>query len=232
MIKAIFFIFYLFISLNALSLVPYKATYELIASTDLGSIKVGEAEFLLELSENKEYVFSSKAFTDSIWKTLYDYSRYEKSTGLIINNKLSGINYDLVEIEKNILAKNNKFFINQSKGYASFNNDLRWETSSENILDELSVYLELSRDLQKQPEKKEFNYQVIDEKGIKLVTFISQGNEKIKVKNMEIESIKFYSPELELFVNVSMNYNYIPLIIDRSISKNRFLLTLKEFVLL
>jgi|TARA_B110000858_G_C17621890_1_gene389373 hypothetical protein len=230
--KPYFSIFFLLISLNVHSLIPYKATYGLIASTDLGSIKVGEAEFLLELNENDEYFFSSKAFTDSIWKTLYDYSRYEKSTGIIIENKLSGRYYDLVEIEKNKLVKNNKILINQSNGFAIFNNDSRWESNSKNILDELSVYLELSSDLQKMPEKNEFNYQVIDEKGIKLVTFISQGKENITVENTEIKSIKFYSPELDLLVNVSKEYNYIPLVINRSISKNRFRLSLKEFTAL
>ena len=218
--KPYFSIFFLLISLNVHSLIPYKATYGLIASTDLGNIKVGEAEFLLELNENDEYFFSSKAFTD------------EKSTGIIIENKLSGRYYDLVEIEKNKLVKNNKILINKSKGFAIFNNDSRWESNSKNILDELSVYLALSNDLQKMPEKNEFNYQVIDEKGIKLVTFISQGIENITVINTEIQSIKFYSPELDLLVNVSKEYNYIPLVINRSISKNRFRLSLKEFTTL
>ena len=94
------------------------------------------------------------------------------------------------------------------------------------------MYLAISEDLQKNPGKTEFSYQVIDEKGIQLVTFNYQDEESINIDNMQIKSMKFSSPELKIVLYVSKEYNYIPLIIDRSISKNRFRLILKEFNIL
>ena len=74
-------------------------------------------------------LFLATAFTDSIWKTLYDYSRYERSIGLKIDNYINSHYYDLVEIQKGELAKNNKIRIYPEKNYAIFNNEKRWETS-------------------------------------------------------------------------------------------------------
>ena len=47
--------------------------------------------------------------------------------------------------------------------------------------------------------------------------------------NIEIESMKMISPELELTLSLSKAYNFLPVIINRINKKNHFLLTLKEF---
>ena len=230
--KKCFFTLFLLISFQIKALVPYEATYVLNATSDLGSLKVGEANFKLQIDENNKFIFSSKAFTDSIWKSLYDYSRYEKSIGFNYESGLAITLYDLIEIEDSNISKNNKIRIYPEKNYAIFNNGEHWKTITNNILDELSVYLAISEDLQKNPGKTEFSYQVIDEKGIQLVTFNYQDEESINIDNMQIKSMKFSSPELKIVLYVSKEYNYIPLIIDRSISKNRFRLILKEFNIL
>ena len=230
--KKCFFTLFLLISFQIKALVPYEATYVLNATSDLGSLKVGEANFKLQIDENNKFIFSSKAFTDSIWKSLYDYSRYEKSIGFNYESGLAITLYDLIEIEDSDISKNNKIRIYPEKNYAIFNNGEHWKTITNNILDELSVYLAISEDLQKNPGKTEFSYQVIDEKGIQLVTFNYQDEESINIDNMQIKSMKFSSPELKIVLYVSKEYNYIPLIIDRSISKNRFRLILKEFNIL
>jgi hypothetical protein len=230
--KKYFFTLFLLISFQIKALVPYEATYVLNATSDLGSLKVGEANFKLQIDENNKFIFSSKAFTDSIWKSLYDYSRYEKSIGFNYESGLAITLYDLIEIEDSDISKNNKIRIYPEKNYAIFNNGEHWKTITNNILDELSVYLAISEDLQKNPGKTEFSYQVIDEKGIQLVTFNYQDEESINIDNMQIKSMKFSSPELKIVLYVSKEYNYIPLIIDRSISKNRFRLILKEFNIL
>ena len=230
--KKCFFTLFLLISFQIKALVPYEATYVLNATSDLGSLKVGEANFKLQIDENNKFIFSSNAFTDSIWKSLYDYSRYEKSIGFNYESGLAITLYDLIEIEDSDISKNNKIRIFPEKNYAIFNNGEHWETITNNIVDELSVYLAISEDLQKNPGKTEFSYQVIDEKGIQLVTFNYQDEESINIDNMQIKSMKFSSPELKIVLHVSKEYNYIPLIIDRSISKNRFRLILKEFNIL
>ena len=227
--KPFYLILCFFIAFEIQALTSYEATYDLSVTTDLGKLKIGDARFKLVTDNNDEFTFSSTAFTDSIWKTLYDYSRYERSIGLKIDNYLNSHYYDLVEIEKGELAKNNKIRIYPKKNYAIFNNEQRWETISKSILDELSIYLALSEDVQKNPDQDVFTYQVIDEKGIKEVNFKLEDYETITIHNIEIKSMKMISPELGLTLNLSKAHNFLPVIINRVNQENHYRLTLREF---
>ena len=227
--KLFYFILCFFMAFEIQALTSYEATYDLSVTSDLGKLKIGDARFKLVIDNNVEFTFSSTAFTDSIWKTLYDYSRYERSIGLKIDNYISSHYYDRVEIEQGELAKNNKIRIFPEQNYAIFNNEQRWETTSKSILDELNVYLALSEDVQKNPDQDIFTYQVIDEKGINQVNFKFEGYETISINNIEIESMKMVSPELKLSLNLSKAYNYLPVIINRVNKENHYRLTLKEF---
>ena len=211
------------------ALTSYEATYDLSATTDFGKLKIGEARYKLVVDNNDEFTFSSVAFTDSIWKNLYDYSRYEKSIGLKIDNYINSQYYDLVEISKRELEKNNKIRIYPDKNYAIINSEKRWETISKSTLDELSVYLALAEDVQKNPNQDVFTYQVIDEKGINQVNFKFENYETITINNIEIESMKMISPELELSLNLSKAFNFLPVIINRVNKKNHYQLTLSQF---
>ena len=227
--KPFYLILCFFIAFEIQALTSYEATYDLRATTDLGKLKIGDARFKLVVDNNDEFTFSSEAYTDSIWKTLYDYSRYERSIGLKIDNYINSHYYDLVEIEKGELIKNTKIRIYPQKNYAIFNNEQRWETISKNILDELSIYLALSEDVQKNPDQDVFTYQVIDEKGINEVNFKLEDYETITIHNIEIKSMKMISPELELTLNLSKAHNFLPVIINRVNQENHYRLTLKEF---
>ena len=227
--KLFYLILCFFIAFEIQALTSYEAKYDLSVTSDLGKLKVGDARFKLVADNNDEFTFSSKAFTDSIWKALYEYSRYERSIGLKIDNYINTNYYDLVEIDRGDLAKNNKIRIYPEKNYAIFNNEKRWETMSKSILDELSVYLALSEDVQKNPNQDVFTYQVIDEKGINKVNFNFAGNELITINNIKIESMKMISPELEITLNLSRTYNFLPVIINRVNQKNHYRLTLREF---
>ena len=228
--KPFYLILCFFIACEIQALTSYEATYDLSVTSDLGKLKIGDARFKLVTDNNDEFTFSSTAFTDSIWKTLYDYSRYERSIGLKIDNYLNSHYYDLVEIEKGELAKNNKIRIYPKKNYAIFNNEQRWETISKSILDELSIYLALSEDVQKNPDQDVFTYQVIDEKGINEVNFKLEDYETITIHNIEIKSMKMISPELGLTLNLSKAHNFLPVIINRVNQENRYRLTLREFM--
>ena len=218
-----------FIVFEIQALTSYEATYDLKATTDLGKLNIGDARFKLIVDNNDKFTFSSEAFTDSIWKSLYNYSRYERSIGSKIDNYINSHYYDLVEISKNGLEKNNKIRIYPEKNYAIINSEQRRETTSKSILDELSVYLALSDDVQKNPNQDAFTYQVIDEKGINLVNFRFEGYETIIINNIEIESMKMVSPELKLSLNLSKAYNFLPAIINRVSQKNHYRLALIEF---
>ena len=227
--KLFYFILCFFMAFEIQALTSYEATYNLSATSDLGKLKIGNARFKLVVNNNDEFTFSSVAFTDSIWKTLYDYSRYEKSIGLKIDNYINSQYYDLVEISKEELEKNNKIRIYPDKNYAIINSEKRWETISKSTLDELSVYLALAEDVQKNPNQDVFTYQVIDEKGINQVNFKFENYETITINNIEIESMKMISSELELSLNLSKAFNFLPVIINRVNQKNHYQLTLSQF---
>jgi hypothetical protein len=227
--KPFYLILCFFIAFEIQALTSYEATYDLSVTSDLGKLKIGDARFKLVTDNNDEFTFSSTAFTDSIWKTLYDYSRYERSIGLKIDNYINSHYYDLVEIQKGELIKNNKIRIYPQKNYAIFNNEHRWETISKSILDELSIYLALSEDVQKNPDQDVFTYQVIDEKGINEVHFKLEDYETITIHNIEIKSMKMISPELGLTLNLSKAHNFLPVIINRVNQENHYRLTLREF---
>jgi len=226
--KVIFLLLIIFYT-NSNALSPYQARYALNASTDLGTLKVGTADFKLELNGSDEFIFSSQSYTDSIWKKLYSYTRYEKSIGFIENSIIRGNLYDVVEIEKDGVTKNNKILINHDEEFVIVNNDKKWNSNSKIIVDELNIYLALSENLQKNPNQEEYVFHVVDEKGIQLVTFINSGDEIINIEDLSINSIKLSSPELEISINVSEKYNYIPLIINRNSSKTKFRLILTSF---
>ena len=149
--KPFYLILCFFIAFEIQALTSYEATYDLSVTSDIGKLKIGDARFRLVTDNNDEFTFSSTAFTDSIWKTLYDYSRYERSIGLKIDNYINSHYYDLVEINRRELAKNKNYNVRiyPEKNYAIINNEKRWEIMSKSIFDELSVYLALSEDVQK-----------------------------------------------------------------------------------
>jgi len=230
--KSFYLILCFFITFEIQALTSYEATYDLKATTDLGTLNIGDARFKLMVDNNDKFTFSSEAFTDSIWKSLYNYSRYERSIGSKIDNYINSHYYDLVEISKDGLEKNNKIRIYPKQNYAIINSEQRQETISKSILDELSVYLALSEDVQKNPNQDVFTYQVIDEKGINQVNFKFEGYETTIINNIEIESMKMVSPELKLSLNLSKAYNFMPVVINRVSQKNHYRLSLKEFKVL
>ena len=71
------------------ALTSYQAKFSLYVETDLGALKIGKANFALQAKDDM-YVYTSKAFTSSLWKTLYDYSRTETSIGMKSNNDKIG----------------------------------------------------------------------------------------------------------------------------------------------
>jgi len=227
--KSFYLILCFFMAFEIQALTSYEAIYDLNLTADIGKIKIGNARFKLVADNNDEFTFSSTAFTDSIWKTLYDYTRYERSIGLKIDNYINSHYYDLVEINKRELDKNHKIRIFPDKNYAIVNNEKRWETMSKSILDELSVYLALSEDVQKNPNQDVFTYQVVDEKGINQVNFKFEDYETITINNIEIESMKMISSELQLTLNLAKAYNFLPVIINRVNQKNHYQLALIEF---
>ncbi|AXE61720.1 hypothetical protein [Candidatus Thioglobus sp. NP1] len=104
-----------------------------------------------------------------------------------------------------------------------------WESKSYNIVDTLSVYLHISEDIQKDPNKKSFFYQIVDKKGVTEREFIIDGFETIIIDNNEVETIRVISPKLRLVFNISKDHNFIPIYINKTNGEANFELVLTDY---
>ena len=221
------------ISFQAFGLTPYEAKYNLSAKTELGNFKIGTAKYRLLIDDNDKFIFTSEAYTDPIWVSLYDYSRHEKSTGSIINNQLTSVYYDLVEIEKGIVNHNYQFKVYPEKNHAIISgleyNDEHLEIDDNPILDNLSVYLALAEDITANPSQSEFVYQVADEHGIEEQKFKFIDHENITINGKNVNTIKVSEQEEGITFNLAKDYNFIPVVINRVNNDKEFRLTLTKF---
>ena len=146
----------------------------------------------------------------------------------IEDNKLIGSYYKIVENQGNLVT-NYEINIYPDESYASLNNETRWKIDSGEIVDELSIYLKISEDIQKFPDKKVFIYHTVGKEGIREQKYIIDGNEKITVRNNEVETIRIICPELRLIFNISKDHNFMPVYIDKTNGKTNYRLTLKDY---
>ena len=217
----------LFIALQSYALNPYIGNYKLYAKTKLGSLHIGTAEFVLEVNDNN-YVYTTEAHTSSLLKAIYDYSRSEQSIGQEIDGELISTHFTVVERIKNEVRKNYDITI-IDRNYAISSNGKEWKIEPGNLVDQLSVYLALSIDIQKTPDQVEFIYQVAEEDGVQYQKFIVEGYETVTIKDNEIETIIINCPELELRLNLSLEHNLQPVLIHKINGNSEFKLELKEF---
>ena len=206
----------------------YKASYDLYAETDLGYFKFGSTEYELIVAHNA-FIFTSNADTDILWRAIYDYSRNETSIGIIEDNKLIVSYYKINEVQGNLINDNYEINIYPNEHYASLNNEIKWEINSGDIADALSIYLNISEDIQKYPNKKVFNYQVVNKKGVRQEEFTIDGLETINIGDNEVESIRIICPELRLIFNVSKDHNFMPVYINKTNGGTSFQLTLTDY---
>jgi len=217
----------LIFSISSHALSPYKASYDLYASMALSSIKIGNAEFKLE-ANNDHYIYTSKASVSPLWRTLYNYSRSEKSSGIVINQQLISSYYGLTETKGDAVNKKIEINIFVDQSYSIIGGAKFWKTGPGKVVDELNLYLVLSQDISNQPEQKVFTYQVADGKGIKPQSFNVIGNEVLEINGEKLQTIKIDCPELRLTLNLSKKHNYLPVLIRKTNGGSSFHLTLVD----
>ena len=237
--KIFIFILNIVISFQVFALTPYEAKYNLSVTTDLGNLKIGSVKYKLISDSNDKFNFTSEAYTDPIWESLYDYSRHEESIGWKTNNQLTIIYYALVEFEKGIMNQNYQFKVYPEKNYATISGlypDGVTEYSHEHleigkkyILDSLSVYLALAEDLNENPNQTEFIYQVAGEHDIAEQRFEFIGVENITINGNNINTIKVSEPKNGITFNLAKDYNFMPVVINRVNNDKKFRLTLTKF---
>ena len=89
------------------------------------------------------------------------------------------------------------------RNYAISSNGKEWKVDPGVLVDQLSVYLALSNDIQKTPDQVEFTYQVVDEDGVEYLEFFVSGNEILNINDNEMETIVINCPEYEGSVKIS-----------------------------
>ena len=104
-----------------------------------------------------------------------------------------------------------------------------WTINPGNLVDQLSVYLALSIDIQKNPGQVEFIYQVADEDGVEYLKFLVEGYQTVTIEENEIETIVIKCPELELTLNLSIEHNFQPVLINKVNGDSEFKLVLIKF---
>ena len=217
----------LFITLQSYALSSYMGEYKLYAKTKLGSLHIGAAQFVLDVDDNK-YIYTTEARTSSLLKALYDYSRSEQSIGEEIDDELVSTHFTVVERIKDEVRKDYEFTIIDRNTVIS-STGKEWKIDPGNLVDQLSVYLALSIDIQKNPDQVEFIYQVADEDGVQYLKFLLMGYETLNINDNEIETVVINCPELELTLNLSLEHNLQPVFIHKINGKSEFKLELKKF---
>jgi len=218
----------IFLAIQAHALTPYKANYDLYVKTLLGSHNIGSAYFNLNVNDNNYYIYTTEASTESLWRALYDYSGSEKSIGLEADGELISTFFSVRERVGGSIKKNYGITI-IDRNYAISSNGKEWRVDPGVLVDQLSVYLALSIDIQKNPDQVEFIYQVVDEDGVEYQKFLVEGYETLNINDNEMETIVVNCPELRLTLNLSIEHNFQPVLISKVNGKTEFILILKDF---
>jgi len=222
------FLVCLLFSAQCFSLVPYKGSYDLYADTKMGNLKIGTAKLDLQIN-NSQFIFTTEAKTESLWKALYDYSRSEKSLGNEIDGQVINTYFSVIEKVKEEVKKNYEINIETDKNYAVSSSGEEFEIKPGLLVDPLSVYLALSNDIINKPSQLEFTYQVVDEVGVKYLKFKLDGAEKLLINEIDIETLRVVCDELQLTLNLAVKDNFQPIRIHKINGKTAFTMMLIEF---
>ena len=164
------------------------------------------------------------SISDNYEINIYTNERYVSLNNAIIGNALTKSNFEKLpnvpSYEKDLANREELIEVLVEP---------TWEINSADIVDALSIYLHISEDIQKYPNKKVFIYQIVDKKGVNQREFTISGFETLNIDNNEVETIRIICSELRLIFNVSKDHNFMPVYIDKTNGKNNYRLTLKDY---
>jgi len=226
--KIVFLFIALLFSVQSLALNPYKGSYDLYAQTVMGNLKVGTAILNLEVNNN-QFIYTTNAQTEAVWKALYDFTREEKSLGNEVDGQIINTYFSVIERNKGEVKKDYEISIATDKNYAVSSSGEEFEIKPGLLVDPLSVYLALSNDMNNKPSEEEFIYQVVDQTGVKYLKFKLLGAENISINDIEFETIKVFCEDLQLTLNLSINENFQPIKIHKINGKTAFTMVLIGF---
>ena len=70
---------------------------------------------------------------------------------------------------------------------------------------------------------------MVEEDGVEYQKFLVRGYETLNINDNEMETIVINCPELRLTLNLSVEHNFQPVLINKINGKTEFILILKEF---
>jgi hypothetical protein len=220
---------------------PFIAKYELT----INGIPIATETRILN-QFGSDYVYTANAKTSGLAKLLGNISIEARSLFSINDSGVNAQSYFINENKGDKLVKSYAINISSKNNMAlstsSLSNPVAIISKSKggNIVDSLSLFLALSQDLQKYPNKTIFDYQVADGKSIEQQQYKRISNETINVGNKPTDVIKvtkigsngniqaFFSPKYQYLPvliekkrgNKNYNYKIIQLKINKKSTKN------------
>lgn len=198
---------------------PHSVNYQL----SINGIKIAEEVRTLHQLEGY-YFYTANAKTTGLAALVKDYAIAASSSFKINEQGVDSINYQILEQEDKKISKNYAVDIN-SNGQSvvsvltkSQPKVVTWKSTAGNILDPLSVFLALSFDLNKNPKKTDFFYQVADGKSIEKMHFVKTPDQSISINNQQLKVVKIRRVEHEgdFEIYLIANQQYLPILIKQA----------------
>jgi len=223
--KSYFFLALTFLSSATFALESFSAKYQL----SINSIPIAiETRILNRFGE--DYIYTANAKTSGLAKLLGNISIEARSLFTINSNGVDAQSYLINENKNGKLTKSYAINISSKNNIALSTSTLSnpdaiiLKSKGGNIVDSLSLFLALSYDLKKYPNKTIFDYQVADGKSIKQQQYKKNSNETIKIHNKSTEVIKVTkmgtSGDFQAFF--SPKYQYLPVLIEKKKGNKKY----------
>jgi len=198
---------------------PHSVNYQL----SINGLKIAEEVRTLHQLEDS-YFYTANAKTTGLAALVKDYSIAASSSFKINTQGVDSINYQIMEQEDKKVTENYAIDINSSGNSVmsmltkSQPKVITWKADSGNILDPLSVFLALSFDLKRTPEKTAFTYQVANGKSIEKMYFEKIPNQTITINNKTLKAIKIKRTKHDSNIEAYFlpDQQYLPILIKQT----------------
>jgi len=217
--KSILVIFILAFSGNAYSLNTFIANYKLSINDLTVATETRALEKFVE-----QYVYTAKAKTIGFAKLLGDISIEAKSMFMINSTGVNSQKYIMNEKRDKTVTKSYSLNFSSedkiviSEPTISNPDTTTFESEDGNILDPLSLFMALSNDLEKYPNKIHFSYQVADGKSLKNKKYIKTSVKSFMINN-KIENvimIEQADSKNGMWAYFSPKHQFLPVLIEKT----------------
>jgi hypothetical protein len=223
--KLQFFLVFIICSNASIALNPFIAEYKLVVS---GIPIATEIRTLNQFGS--DYVYTANAKTSGLAKFLGDISIEARSLFSVNENGIDAQSYLINESKNSQLTKSYALNISSKHNMAlsasalSIPDAAILKSKDGNIVDPLSLFLALSYDLKKHPQKIIFNYQVANGETIEQQQYTKISNVIVDIDNKPISAIKVkkIGSNDDIHAFFSPKYQYLPILIEKNKKGKRY----------